>query len=101
MSRELYEKCPMCNGDGKFHGGVTYRFEPGDLGRLAALADKGLCPGCEGRCYLPIGLTVRQVEKMTEILEDLRTYLGLTRHKDIPAAVREMRARLATTYYRN
>jgi hypothetical protein len=62
MSAPLYEPCVICDGTGMPRAEAVLCSDP--QARAIELLGAGLCPGCEGRRYLPIGLTAGQVKAL-------------------------------------
>jgi hypothetical protein len=72
MSAPLYEPCSLCDGTGTPRPEAEIRVEPKDRLRVADLFRRGICLGCEGKRYLPIGLTTGQVERLQRERDALR-----------------------------
>lgn len=71
MSRPLYEPCTLCEGTDTPRADAQVVVEPADRARVAEQLHGGVCPGCQGRRYLPIGLTAGQAERLARTNEDL------------------------------
>lgn len=56
MSNPLYEPCPDCDGTGSFRADT-----------------KMPCPECRGEKYVPIGLTLEEFERWSEMVDPLRS----------------------------
>lgn len=63
MAKELYEQCPICDGDGEIPDG---KFS-GPYARTQTTPGNIECPGCVGNGFVAVGLTVGQVERMKAI----------------------------------
>lgn len=64
MAKELYEACPICDGEGHIASGKWRGLSVEQ--RAEAAENRGMigCPECEGECYTKTGYTAGEVERL-------------------------------------
>lgn len=73
MAKQLYEECLICDGAGRIDGSQKLCLDPPSAFNRTRGPD-GLfeCPGCGGKKFTSIGMTVGQLERMRAELDRLK-----------------------------